>query len=90
MDGHSAPFGIHLTIAESDFVTALGEVTMRDEDGRVAHYSYCNVGRFLGGKIVELRAFVIKNEVGDPSRVSQGLPSDWTGPIFSRPAVKNG
>lgn len=52
-------------IAEDDFVTALGDITMKDENGKAAHYSYCDVWRFRGGKIVELRAFVIKTEVKD-------------------------
>lgn len=47
-------------IAEGDFVTALGDITMKDEDGKAAHYLYCDIWRFRGGKIVELRAFVIK------------------------------
>jgi ketosteroid isomerase-like protein len=50
-------------IAEDDFVTALGDITMKDADGKAAHYSYCDVWRFRGGKIVELRAFVIKTSV---------------------------
>jgi len=54
-------------IAEGDFVTALGDVTMRDEDGRTALHSYCDVWRFRDGKMAELRAFVIKNEMGDES-----------------------
>jgi uncharacterized protein len=52
-------------IAEGDLVTALGEIAMKDEDGKAVHYSYCDVWRFRGGKIVELRAFVIKTEVKD-------------------------
>jgi uncharacterized protein len=52
-------------IAEGDFVTAIGNITMKDEGGKAAHYSYCDVWRFRGGKIVELRAFVIKTEVKD-------------------------
>lgn len=47
-------------IAEGDFLTALGEVTMKDEEGKTALYSYCDVWRFHGDQIVELRAFVIK------------------------------
>lgn len=47
-------------IAEGDFVTAVGDLTIKDEDGKAAHYSYCDVWRFRDGKIVELRAFVIK------------------------------
>lgn len=49
-------------IAEGDFVTALGDITMKDGEGKAARYSYCDVWRFRDGKIVELRAFVIKAE----------------------------
>ena len=52
-------------IAEGDFLTALGDITLKDEDGKAVHYSYCDVWRFRGGKIVELRAFVIKTGVKD-------------------------
>jgi uncharacterized protein len=47
-------------IAEGDFVTALGDITMKDEDGKTADYSYCDIWRFGDGQMVELRAFVIK------------------------------
>jgi ketosteroid isomerase-like protein len=50
-------------IAEGDFVTALGDLTIKDEDGKAAHYSYCDIWRFRGDKMVELRAFVILAEV---------------------------
>jgi uncharacterized protein len=49
-------------IAEGDFLTAVGDIIMKDNDGKEAHYSYCDVWRFYGGKIVELKAFVIKTE----------------------------
>ena len=58
-------FTVANLIAEGDFVTALGDITLKDEDGTAVHYSYCDVWRFRGGKIVELRAFVIKTEVKD-------------------------
>ncbi len=51
-------------IAEGDFLTAVGNVSMKDKDGKVNHYSYCDVWRFLDGKMVELSAFVIKTEAG--------------------------
>src|SRR4028119_2128372 len=54
-------------IAEGDFVTALGDLTIKDEDGKTAHYSYCDVWCFRGGKMVELKAFVIKTKVKDES-----------------------
>jgi uncharacterized protein len=49
-------------IAEGDFVTALGNLTLKDEDGKVTHYSYCDVWRFRDGKMIELKAFVIKTD----------------------------
>lgn len=49
-------------IAEGDFVTALGNITMKDEDGQEVQYSYCDVWRFRDGKMAELKAFVIKSE----------------------------
>jgi ketosteroid isomerase-like protein len=54
-------------IAEGDFVTALGDLTIKDEEGKTAHYSYCDVWCFRGGKMVELKAFVIKTKVKDES-----------------------
>lgn len=55
-------------IAEGDFVTALGNLTIKDESGKATHYSYCDVWRFRGGKMAELRAFVIQTEVkAEPS-----------------------
>ena len=56
-------FKITDMIAECDFVTALGYIILKDEAGNAAHYSVCDVWRFRGGKIVELKAFVIKNKV---------------------------
>jgi uncharacterized protein len=62
---------VHL-IAEGDFVTALGDIAMKDADGKAAHYSYCDVWRFRGDKIFELRAFVIKTEVKDETSSMTG------------------
>lgn len=56
-------FRVSNLIAEGDFVTALGDIIMKDEDGRESHYSYCDVWRFRDGEIVELKAFVIRSGV---------------------------
>ena len=56
-------FTVTNLIAEGDFLTVLGEITIKDEDGKETHSSYCDVWRFRGGKIVELTAFVIETEV---------------------------
>ncbi|WP_367875315.1 nuclear transport factor 2 family protein [Luteolibacter sp. Populi] len=55
-------FKVERLIAEADFVIALGEITMKDEEDKEAPYSYCDVWRFRGDKMCELRAFVIKPE----------------------------
>jgi ketosteroid isomerase-like protein len=47
-------------IAEGDFVTAIGLITMKDGDGREVQYEYCDVWRFRDGKMAELKAFVIR------------------------------
>ena len=52
-------FTVHNVIAEGDFVTAYGDMTMQDKDGAVVPYAYCDIYHFRGEKIVELRAFVI-------------------------------
>lgn len=53
-------FDVHRMIAEGDFVTALGEITLKDEDGTPTRYAYCDVWRFSGGRMAELQAFVIE------------------------------
>ena len=55
-------FTVSNLIAEGDFVTALGSIKAKDNDGKEADYSYCDVWRFRDGKMAELRAFVIKTE----------------------------
>ncbi len=55
-------FTVENLIAEGDFVTVLGDITLKDADGKSVHHSYCDVWRFRGDKIIELRAFVIKTD----------------------------
>jgi uncharacterized protein len=56
-------FTVTHLIAEGDFVTALGDITLKDKGGKAVHHTYCDVWRFHGDKIIELKAFVIKTEV---------------------------
>ena len=55
-------FEVAEMIAEGDFVTAIGEITLKDKSGKSTYYSYCDVWRFRGGKMLELQAFVIETE----------------------------
>ena len=53
-------FEVHRMIADGDFVAALGEILLKDEQGKATRHAYCDVWRFHGEKLAELRAFVIK------------------------------
>lgn len=55
-------FMVKNLIAEGDFVTALGEIALKDADGEVSGYTYCDVWRFRNGKMAELTAFVIESK----------------------------
>jgi uncharacterized protein len=65
MGSESPNFSPAGMIAEGDFVSAYGNMTMKDKGGEAVPYSYCDIYRFQGSKIVELRSFVIKTE-GNP------------------------
>lgn len=52
-------FTVENLIAEAEFVTALGQISMKGEDGKTVNYSYCDVWRFQNGKMAGLKAFVI-------------------------------
>ena len=54
-------FRVDRLIAGEEFVTALGTISIKNEEGRAADYSYCDVWGFRDGKMAELLAFVIKN-----------------------------
>lgn len=53
-------FTVANLIAEGDFVTLLGDIVLKDEDGKETLYSVCDVWKFRDGKMAELKAFVIK------------------------------
>ncbi|MEQ7801863.1 nuclear transport factor 2 family protein [Pedobacter sp. ASV1-7] len=52
-------FRVERLIAEDDFVTALGQISLKDEEGKMVDYAYCDVWQFLDGKLHKLKAFVI-------------------------------
>lgn len=53
-------FDVQNLIAEGDFVSVLGKISLKDETGNTVHYSYCDVWRFQEGKMAELAAYVIE------------------------------
>lgn len=55
-------FNVENLIAEGEFLTAVGKISMKNEQGRMVDYSYCDVWRFRDGKMAELKAFVIEDK----------------------------
>jgi len=55
-------FMVENLIAEGEFLTAVGTISMKNEHGRMIDYSYCDVWRFRDGKMAELKAFVIETK----------------------------
>jgi uncharacterized protein len=53
-------FMVEHLIAEGDFVTAIGNIDLKEPNGETARYLYCDVWRFRDGKMAGLKAFVIK------------------------------
>lgn len=53
-------FTVETLLAEGDYVTLLGDIILKDENGKDTLYSVCDVWRFRDGKMAELKAFVIK------------------------------
>jgi uncharacterized protein len=53
-------FLVENLIAEGEFVTAVGKISLKNEDEKAVDYHYCDVWRFRNGKMAELKAFVIE------------------------------
>ena len=53
---------VALMIADGEFVTAVGDMTVKDKAGTQTHYSYSDVWRFRDGKMLELHAFVVETK----------------------------
>lgn len=53
-------FEVKHLISDGEWLAALGEITSKDDEGNEVRYDYCDVWRFEGDKLAELRAFVIR------------------------------
>jgi uncharacterized protein len=52
-------FKVRQLIADGEHLAAVGEITLKDENGKDADFSYCDVWRFENDRMAELNAFVI-------------------------------
>ncbi len=53
-------FEVQRLVAEDDIVTAIGEITLKNDMGEAKRHAYCDVWRFRDGQLAELHAFVIE------------------------------
>ena len=60
MDPGAPAFTVDQMIAEGDSVAAHGKMTMKDKDGALGHFQFCDIYRLRQGLVVELRSFVVK------------------------------
>lgn len=60
--GEPPVFKVESMIAEGDFVTAIGEITLKNDDGKAVDHSCCDVWRFRDGRMAQLQAFVIETD----------------------------
>lgn len=56
-------FIVETMISEGEYLTAIGTIALKDEDGIPVDYTYCDVWRLRDGKLAELKAFVIRTGV---------------------------
>jgi ketosteroid isomerase-like protein len=74
MDPQPPQLRIQQTIAEGDSVVSRGDMTMQErKDGPSIPYTFCDIYRFAGDKVVELTAFMIRT---DRVRTSDRTPHD--------------
>jgi len=52
-------FEVNLMIEEGDYLTAMGKISLLNDDSKWTAYEYCDVWRFDNGKLAELKAFVL-------------------------------
>lgn len=60
-DAYKKPpkFEVEYMIAEGDYVTAVGTISLLNANDEWEDYYYCDIWRFENGKMAELKAFVI-------------------------------
>jgi ketosteroid isomerase-like protein len=62
VSGDAPTFTVDQIVAEGEYVTCFGDMTMKDKDGSPAPYGYCDVYRFRDGRIAELRSYVVSTK----------------------------
>jgi uncharacterized protein len=55
-------FIVETLISEGDYLTAIGKISLKGENGVSVDYTYCDVWRFRDSRMAELKAFVIRDK----------------------------
>ena len=63
MPGENPEFKIKDLIAENDMVMCRGNMKMKEKEGKVQDYAFCDVYQFKEKKIVELTSYIIKQKL---------------------------
>lgn len=53
-------FEVERLVGEGNVVAAIGKISLKDQNGKMVNYSYCDVWTFKEGKMHELSAFVVE------------------------------
>jgi uncharacterized protein len=56
-------FDVQRMVVEGDFLTAIGEIMVRNDDGTEVPSAYCDVWRFKDGLLAQLYAFVVEGQL---------------------------
>jgi len=63
MDPEPPQFTVQQVVAEGDSVITRGDMIMKMKKEGVAHtYAFCDIWRFVGDRVAELNAFVIRTD----------------------------
>ena len=55
-------FAVDAVFGGGEFVASHGPMKMKDKQGQLESYRYCDIYRFNGGKIVEQTTYLVKTE----------------------------
>lgn len=61
-------FMVETLISEGEYLTAIGTISLKDENGNLVDYSYCDVWKLRDGRLSELKAFVIRDSTTNSNR----------------------
>ena len=61
-------FMVETLISEGEYLTAIGTISLKDENGNLVDYSYCDVWKLRDGRLSELKAFVIRDSTANSNR----------------------